>query len=781
MYRNGISRRDFLKAGTAAVTSATLVSQLGSLDSFASVGDRTMEEVQRGERRVVPSHCGMCVNNCAILCEVVDGKLHKINPNKKHISSRGMLCAKGNAGAALPYSPERLKTPLLRTGERGEGKWKEISWDEAYKMIAEKLAEFKEKYENRSSVAFASTSGGHETYFNYLAQAFGSTNTIRHPSLCLTTTVQGWFTVFGNYPDADFTNAHFVILLGADRAQAFMTPDSVDFQNNRPKGQKIIYLDPRFTVTAAKADKWYPVKPATDMAFILGMIHEILEKEMYDSEFIERYTHGFEELRDFVFREGYTPELAESRCEIPASEIRWCAEQFAFHAPRSLVYPGRRSAKYWNEVYFRRACAALTALCGCWDVPGGMIPKASISLNSPDPMFPFFEQAEERIDKVTENAVQNLLPTEDECGAVGQGLPYDYIAYLDPRDGSWPVFREAILNDDPYKVRGLFVFRQNPVQAIPNVQKTLRMLNKMEFICVIEQQMSDTAWYADLVLPSSTYLEAWDSCNVYDGIWPSVACRQEVIKPLFNSKTMFEICGGIIKEMLQIPSLWDDADEWGVESFKEEAVRGVLEKSMPEIVEQELSGHPGAFQKLMQDGVYYESEEPQYGSTREPDHSLRTRTGKIEFVSEHLKEFGLFGLPEYCEIQNLPGEEEYRFLVGRVAWHTHARTQNNAYLWEIMKENSIWINTKEAKRLGVETGDYVKVSSNAGSQTVRVLATEKIRPDCVFYTHGWNSHSQQMSRIYNTGASQAEILEDHLESVTGSSCMHETMVRIEKV
>jgi thiosulfate reductase/polysulfide reductase chain A len=569
-------------------------------------------------------------------------------------------------------------------------------------------------------------------------------------------------------------------MMGADRAQAFITPDSVDFVRYKPKGQKLIYLDPRYTETAAKADKWFPVKPGTDMAFILGIIHEIIDKEMYDREFIETYTHGFSELAAFVKEKGYTPEWAEEKCEIPASEIRWCARQFAANAPRSVVYPGRRSSFYWKEVYFRRACAILAALCGCWDTKGAVAPKASISLNSHSPLFPFFMQAKNRIDEEAVETVKNLVPSAIKCPMVGTGLPEDSCAFLSERDGSWVTFREAILNDDPYPVRGLFVFKQNPVQAVPNVKKTLKMMEKMEFICVVEQQMSDTAWYADLVLPHSTYLESWDPCHVLSGIWPSVVFRQPVIKPMFDTRTMFEISRGVIEEMLKIPSLWDDTDEQAVKDFKKDVVDGILKHSVRDIIKFQLSKHPGAHEKIMQDGVFFLSDKPQYGSTRKPGYRFSTKSGKIELLNERYKQRGLFELPEYCEPKTEPDKDTYRFLVGRRAWNTHAGTQNIPYLWEIQKENSIWINTREAEKLGVRTGDYVHVTSSVGEQKVRVLATEAIRPDCVYFVNGWNRRSPRMSLVYKRGASEAEILEDTLESISGSAAMHETLVRIRR-
>ena len=300
-----MNRRKFLALSSAAVAGSIFCPNLAFLKT-TEAQNRQYAILPEGKREIIASNCAMCVNKCGIRCEVVDGKLHKINPNNKHIKSRGMLCAKGNAGAAVPYDPDRLKTPLLRTGKRGEGKWKEISWEEAYRYVAKNLADLKEKYKNRSSVAFASTEGFQEEFFYYLVDSYGSLNTVRHPTLCLSSNIQGWSSVYGVFPDADLKNAEYVIMLGSDRAQALITPDSVDFQRYKPKGQKLIVLDPRFTATAAKADQWFPIKPRTDQGFVLAMMNVIISEDLYDKEFVETYTHGFDQLAEMV--KEYTPD-----------------------------------------------------------------------------------------------------------------------------------------------------------------------------------------------------------------------------------------------------------------------------------------------------------------------------------------------------------------------------------------------------------------------------------------------------------------------------------------
>jgi len=768
-----LSRRKFLAASGGAVAAGLFASNLTTLKAVAGGHGNAAPTGEKGEKHIASS-CEMCVNKCGFYAHVVDGRIKKLNPNPKFFKSRAMLCARGNAGAEEPYNPERLTTPLLRVGARGEGKWKKISYDEAFKILAQKLAEQKKKHENRSSVAFVSSEGFQEHMFHYLVQSYGSTNTLRHPTLCLSSVIQGWSSVYGAFPDADLHNAMFVMMFGANRAEAIVTPDSIDFQKNRPKGQQIVYLDPRFTATAAKADKWYPVKPGTDLAYVLGCINVIITEKLYNEEFVKNFTHGFAELAEHI--KQYTPEWAEKECEISADEIYWSAREFARYAPRSVAYPGRRTSWYVNDVYFRRACAILTAICGCWDTEGGICPKSPVKLNKHDVLFPFFEMTEDRLDVSSFGEFDNKLP---EDARQETGLPDDSCSYLSEKDGSWLRFRDAVLEGKPYTVDAMVIYKQNFIEAVPNRQKTMKMIDKMNFICAIDIQMTEVAHYADLVIPESTYLERWDVAHSLSGIWPIATFRQAVVEPVFKTKSMFDIARGVVKEMLEIPELWDDCDPMDKEDFVDNIYEGILNSPIQDYIKYQLKKYPGAYEQMLKEGLFYVSDQPNYGKTRKPGFRFKTRTGKIELFNVKYPGKGLDPLPTYAAPKQ-PEPGKYRFILGRHGWNTHTGTQNNEFLWEIQKINKLWINAAEAKKLNIVDGDRVKIKSAVGEQETEAYVTEKIRPDCVFYAHGFGRLSPQLSLVYKKGASQAEILEDYIEPISGNCAMHETFVTISK-
>jgi len=771
LLKTKLNRRKFLAYSGGTLAAGAMASKFSTIKAVAS---EHSSRSNSSESKNVPSACAICVNMCSLFADVKDGVIHKLNPNHNFFKSRSMLCARGNAGAKVPYDPDRLKKPLIRAGERGEGKWKEVSWEEAYDYIVKNVMKLIDKYDNRSSIAFASTEGLQEEFFRHLTSIVGSTNSVRHPTLCLASNIQGYSSVFGTFPDADIANAKFVVMAGSNRAEAFITPDTIDLAKNH-KEQTFVYLDPRATKSTALADKWFPIKPGTDMAVVLAMINIIISENLYDKEFVDKYTHGFKELANHV--KQYTPEWAAKESEVPASEIKWMARKFAENAPASVWYPGRRSSFTANDVYYRRACGILNAVVGAWDRKGGLIPKSGISLKSHEFIFPLYDRVKNRIDGGKVDFAGEVLP---EYIKSNKGMPKDKVAYLSESDGSWVLFRDAILKQKPYPVKGMFIYKQNPVESIPNRAKTIEMLKSMEFTCAIDIQMSDAAWYADVVLPESTYLERWDPAHNYGGAAPIVLFRKQAIKPLFDTKPMKDITVDLAERFLKEDDFWTDAWEED-KGYLQEYVDTFKNNSMEKIIEHQVSGHPGAFKMLMEKGCFYETDKIPYGQTLKEGARLKTKSGKIELASVRYPEAGLHALPVYQKPSEAP-EGKYRFVVGRHAQFTQANTQNVPYLLEAYGhyENMLWIHPKSALKQGLNDGDYAIVKSSVGEQKVKVHVTEYTRPDTVFYLHGFGRLSKWLSNIYKVGASDAEILEDYAETISGNALLHETFVEIKK-
>jgi len=723
-----MDRRKFLKFTSGGAASAAVGATLACWNPLRK------EAAQAGGRVEIPTTCEMCVNKCSVIAVVEDGVIQKLNPNPENPKSRSMLCARGNAGLQQVYDPARLKRPLIRTGARGEGKWRPATWDEAFDFAASKLAETKTKYGPQGSL-WSSTESFQELFFRNLGQAFGSPNQVRHPTLCLASVNLAYSLTFGTVPSFDLLNSKYIIMSGANRLESFITPDTMDLiESAEYRKAKLIYLDPRFTVTASKADEWYPIRPGTDLAFMLALLNVIIGEDRYDKEFIATYTLGFDKLVEHV--KPFTPAWAEQETEIPAKDIIRIAREFSDAAPRAVYYAGRRSSWYREDFHTRRAQAILNVIVGSWDREGGMVPNGKIALGE-FLFLPWDDPAAPRVDEMDKN-----FP----LAAKG--------------DGAYLKLRENVIEGKPYPVKAWMIHKQDPMNALPNQARTIEMINQMDFVGVIDVQMSDTAWYADVVFPESTYLERTDPIEVMSGIQPVVVYRQQVIKPLHDTKTTLEISQGLAKR-LGLSQYFDYTLEQWVEAQAKE-----LPLEVP-------------MEHLKKHGVYVPRDFPKYGSTRTPEHRFITKSGKIEIFSERLQEAGQDPLPVYHTTPQPPAGK-YRLITGRRAYFTHANSTNNAWLNAFDPENSLWLNSSAAGSIGLHSGDRVEVASAVGSVRLKVRVTEEIRPDCVFMLHGFGKKSK-WQRLATAGASDAELLETAWDKVSGNAALHETFVSVRKV
>ncbi len=727
-----LDRREFLTvAGTAALGAS--LAGCGRVRTFLRGSPAPSEQVaERGAAVDVFSICDNCVNKCGIVAHVVDGRLVKIDPNPHFPKSRSMLCAKGNAGVQTLYDPDRLKHPLIRVGERGEGKWRKASWDEALDLTARRLREVRERY-GPQGVLFSSSESFQERFFRTFAQAFGSPNMARHPSMCLSSGNIGFFVTYGTVPEFDIEHTRYVIMSGANRLESFITPDTIDLANNlRRHRTKLVYLDPRFTVTAAKADEWLPIRPGTDLAFYLALSHVLVTERLYDVAFVETYTHGFDELAAHVA--PYTPEWAEGETGIPAAQIRAIARELAANAPRAVVYRGRRSSWYTNDTEMRQMMAIVNALVGNWDVEGGVVPNESLGLGAPElPEYPYPDV--ERVDGILE---KHPLAAQD--------------------DGAYVEMREAILEDRPYPVRGWMIFKQNPMHNLPDRRKTEAMLRKMEFVVAIDIIPSDTAWLADVILPESTYLERTDPVEEFNAPYPFAALRRQVVAPLFDTKPGIEIMTALAQRL--------DLGAY----FEQDLDRYIAAQLAP------LGLTPASFDAT---GVWSNRTGRTYGATRSPEHRFRTPSGRIELANERLRRNNLDPLPRY-QPPAAPPRGTLRLLPGKQAYFTHAANQHNAWLRELSPDNRLWINRDAAAARGIADGDLVSVRSPVGEVRVRAWVTDRIRPDCVHLPHGFGQRSPALRASYGVGASDQDLIEPRWDRISGNAALHETFVTVEK-
>ena len=805
-----VSRRKFLQGSVAlSVLGATTVT---SISLFGDQSNKTITKFSK-----IPTLCEMCVNKCAAIAKVENGIVTKLDPNPQFPKSKNMLCARGVAGIHALYDPDRLKYPMIRVGKKGDGKFKRVTWDEAYEAILNGTKDFKglntildEEKDNRSTIGYCAGEGmGEHTYKNFIGNKLGSTNFLNHSSICLQTTVAGYALTIGSYGEADLQNAKYVIMAGANRAEAIVTPDTIDvFKRTRGKGVKLICIDPRFTNTAALSDEWLGIKVGTDLALVLALTHVVITEVLYNKEFVKQNMNDFQSYKEHILSHNYTPEWAEEITGIQANKIRNIARDFMANAPQSIYYQGRRTAWSKQDFQLRRAQAIFTSLGGGIDVKGGIVFGKKLALNSHDINAPLYANAKSRIDK--------------------------NVAAIVGETGSWIGWRNKIIEKkSPYPIRAMFTYKQNPMLSVPNTSKTKKLFDMMDLVVTIDTMPSDTVIMSDVVLPECSYLEREDPVKSFGGVEPSIALRNKVIEPLYESKPVLEILKGLSqklsKPLWEITKKYDEDIQDELEDREESSVytedgfdltdmfKHSQEHTNRELIVSEYGEE--AYKTLKEKGVYYPNmdsyfkqvstneyeyypEDKRYYTVTKKDKDeniaddicidkkamagikkyMKTNSQKVECNLTSLTKKGIPSMPIWNASEHIEvSEGKFKFITGRHAQFTQNSTQNNAMLLDLIRENYIWINEEQATAKDIKHGDLVEVKSKIGTVYIKAYPTNKIIKDVVFYVHGFGAQSDGMTLAHRNGASDNVIIEDTIEPVFGSAAMHETQVEIKKV
>ncbi len=732
----GVTRRGFL--GLSAGAAAGTALGMRSFKAHAAV-PHSKEAWNKGT--VIPSTCNMCVNRCGIKCRVVDGVLEKIDGDDRNPRSRGGTCAKGQAGIMSVYDPDRIKHPMIRVGKRGEGKWRRASWDEAFEYVADNLNKIMEQH-GPESLLWSSTTDLTEQFFVRLGTYLPTPNFARHATLCLASRNVGYFATMGGVPGSDLAHAKHILMFGANRTESFELPHNWTLIEGIKNGAKLTVVDPRMTYTAAKGE-WVPIRPRTDMALTMALMHVLIKEELYDKEFVENNTHGFEELKAHL--EVNTPEWAAQETDIPAKKIVAMARELAAAAPAVVIYPGRRSSWYTNDTQFRRTLPMLMALLGAFDTPGSHSFGGKAKLGSFEWEIEPFDVAKRFDDFNTRFPLANH------------------------EDGGYVSLRDSILDGTAaYPVKGWMLYKQNPMAAVLDGHKSLKMAEQMDFICAIDVQPSETAWMADVILPETTYLERLDPLWAPGSPRKYVGIRQPVVPPQGEAKTILEIIKGLAKAL-------DAKREFDT------PLSDVFNFTMEEFVDAQMKGLPIDRKTLMQEGIWLAPEEKKtYGAFRSGEKKFKTPTGKIEFVSERFRRNNLPVLPEY-EPVNAPAGKQ-RLISGRHAWFTHQRGHaNNLWLHELYPENEAWMHPDIAKEKGITEGEMVMVKSSAGEVKIKAKVTPRIRKDTLFICHGYGGKTGGQTTAKGKGGADYMLMESASDSITDNQATHETFVEIIKI
>jgi thiosulfate reductase / polysulfide reductase chain A len=691
-------------------------------------------------KRTVYSMCGMCAVRCPIEVTVEDGRVAWLqgNPHDKAIGAS--LCAKGSAGLAFEYDDERPQTPLIRKGPRGGGKWRRASWDEALDYIADKLKETIEAFGPRG-IALSDRGGFFTDLTKTFLQALGSPNYFNHDAGCNGNAHNAGRSIYG-FGSAglifDFKNTKHLVLYGRNLVESLMVKEAKAFMDAMANGMRCTYIDPRASITACKASRYWQVRPNSDYALNLALIHEVLKQEAYDKAFVAGFVSGMDYLRQAV--KDTTPEWQEDHTGLPAGQIRAFVKEIAADVPRVIFHPGWMTARHKQSFYVSRTALILNALMGNIEVPGGCVLGKS-------PEY----YGRKGLKHLTDRARKVGEPRVD---GAGTDRPQ-----WDPAIGMLHQLFAALETGQPYGIGAYFAYRHDPLTGMPDPEAIKRALDKLKLLVSIDVRYSETGWFSDVILPEATYLERANILCQMNGPVAVFGLRDQAIAPRFDSRPAW----WIFREILHRVGIKEALDFETIE----------------EIWNYQLEGTGVTIAEMREAGMVSLAG----AATLTPREKLRfpTPSGKIEIESEVLKKAGLPSLAPYEPKAETRGDR-FLLLFGRPATLAHGQSLNNPILNEIAPKQVLWVHPDRARPLGIADGDEVEINGGGlYSGCIKARVTPWIHPDAVFMLHGYGATVPLATRACGLGVADQRLQHGKLyefDPAGGGCAMTETIVQI---
>jgi len=730
-------RREFIKIsslglGALALTSSPL---LGWIPGFLEDKFETPDD---SKSKRYANFCEVCFWNCAgWVYTDKNNKIQKIIGNESDPHCNGRFCPRGTGGVGMYNDDDRLKKPLKRiTDKEGKQTFVEISWKEALDIIAQKMNEIKDKFGAESIALFKhGTSGNH---FSDMLKAFGSTNTAGPAySQCKGPREEAFQVTFGtalHSPEPlDIRDTKCLVLIGSHLGENMHNGQVQEMADAIGAGASIITVDPRFSTAASKSKYWLPIKPATDMALLLAWINIIIEEELYDKKYVEKYAFGFESLKNHV--KSYTAEWAAGITTIDPNIIRKTAKEMADAAPAVIVHPGRHVTWYGDDTQRLRAVAILNALLGSWGRRGGFyIPESAELPKFPTPKYiqPAWTWTDIAPGKypLASTGVTNLLV-----------------------DASHPDYKGE------HKIKAWFVVGSNLIATMPDVKRTIEAVNNLEFVVVVDTMPAEITGYADIVLPECTYIERYDTPRVSEHRIPTIALRTPAAEPRFDSKPGWWISKEIAQRLGK------------GEYFNY--------KDISEAIDWQLKEVGTSLEEMKKIGVKTMERTTNLYFAEDEEIIFDTNSGKIELYSTTLEVNGFDPMPKYKPNPE-PEQGFYRLIYGRAPVHTFSRTTNNPNLMQLMPENVLWVNPLVAKEWELKNGQEVWLQNHQGNVSefsIKVRITERIRWDSVYMVHGFGRSDKRLTKGFGKGISDTELISDiKIDAETGSTGMRSNFV-----
>ncbi len=781
-------RRNFLRfAAGGAVGVATSGISVEGISKLNAAIDHELVKVPSGPESWVTGVCNMCPGGCGLRVRMIGKRAVKIQGNPLHPINRGGLCPKGLAGLQELYHPDRLRKALLNAGTRANPKWKEISCDQAVRLLAERMRKLRDSGEARSLVLVDRPQSGLQPRLltRFLA-AYGSPNYVVMPSgldaLQAAVRAQQGLTESVAY---DFANSRYVLSFGVNLLEGWGAPVALmrafaRWRDASGKRTKFVQIEPRFSMTAARADEWVPIRPGTEATLALGIAYALISEGLYDADFVREHAFGFEDWTDAegnshigfksLVKSEYRLNDAAEKTGVPADTILRLAREAAQNRPVVAV-GDRQTSTLPGNIHAAMAVHSLNALFGSIDVPGGVLVQQ-----------PLPGQAIAKFEK------EPLLGSSPDEARTAADLP------------------QAVVSKRPYAVGMLLLNRVDPVFALPNGADFRKAMAEVPFIVSFSSFLDDSAALADLVIPTPTALESWQdagapptAANAIVSISPPAVHPRKDVRHVGDAMlAIARALGGSVAASLpyQDYEAFLRSEVNAVYAAQAGAVFGSsLEDTWNRLMERSGWWAPSyanadeLWAQIKKQGGWWE---PAY-SHGEWSRVLRTKSGKFEFYSQaladnarqqHGRRFDdLACLPHQPTLAEatpnypllLMPVEQLPLAGGEGAHLTYLEQIAGGQLFEKW-ESWLEINPETARTFGIADGDLVWVESRRGRVQARARLFAGARPAVVHLPLGYGHKSG--SDWACRGANPLDIVETAPDLATSLPSAHGTYVKV---
>lgn len=716
--QGNISRRSFVKGASALAAGGALASAFGFDIAHA---EGTVDPEAPVEKRY--TYCDMCnqVPKCGIAAYVQDGKIVRVESREPHPVSP--ICAKGLASIQELYDPNRLTSPQKRTNPKGTGTstWEPISWDEAYQTIAQEFNRVKESHGADAVMFYCGDPKEPRAAIQRVATLFGTSSYGLESSLCATATQMTAQLVYGkgqSTSGSDPTSDSKSCLIWTLNAAWSQPNRHAKLMDQKENGCKFVVVDPRITPTVTGlADIHLQPRPGTDGALALGFMHVLIRDGLYDKDFVESWTHGFDELSDLVAQ--YPPEKVEEITWVPADKLEAAAHLVAENSPCCLLSSTAGLAHSSNVGHAHRAVFMIPALLGDIDKKGAItLPSGGYG------GLPFDNQGSTkqfRAEDIYEagDFMERRLDKDD--------FPV-WIEF-------WKHFQTAHLPEyvDEGKIKAAMFVAFN-VMIWPDTKRYQEALSKLEFSVAVDYY--ERPWthdYVDILLPAAMCYERMAPFATYGN---KIFHRDPVIEPMGQAREDWRI-------MLELGCALGFEEECFGGSV-EDAISSILETSKLDVTLEDLRANP---EGLEVKAVANEEKKYESGKLRKDGQpGFNTPSGKIEFDSELLKSKGFDGVPVYWEPVHSPvspSEEDKPYTLvlnsgSRLPYYTHSKLREIPWLNQFMPEPVVRLHPQDARDRNISQGDSVRVFNAQGEVMMKAELTNMVLPGVVDIFHGWH-------------------------------------------